>query len=133
MNKWVIAAPLILIPLLSTVPVQAGTAAYYATCHFLDRGNDNGGSVSNVPCYAVEGGNVSGMFFHILWQDGVKTRLSMQPGSPLRDEATGRTYTRVDNYTFSADVDGDVITLDEPEYTDDRYNIDAPALLNLLQ
>lgn len=134
MKRCVItAAPLALASLLTATSVQAGTAAYYATCHFLDRGNNNGGSVAGMPCYAVEGANMHGAFFHILWQDGVKTRLNAGMDEPLADQVTGRTYTRINSYTFSANADGDVISLDNVEYTNDRYSVDDAALLERLQ
>ncbi|MEO8892737.1 MAG: hypothetical protein ABI417_14565, partial [Coleofasciculaceae cyanobacterium] len=58
--------------LLSTNQVQGGTASYFANCSFLDHGNNNGGNVSSMPCYAIEGGNVYSAFFHIAWKDGIK-------------------------------------------------------------
>jgi hypothetical protein len=56
-GRWIVAAMLTLGSMLDVNQVQAGTAAYFAKCSFLDRGNNNGGSVSEMPCYAVEGAN----------------------------------------------------------------------------
>jgi len=54
--------------------VQAGTASYVtkcsfiAKCSFIDRGKQNGGNVSSMPCYVVEGGNIkaSNLCWYIL-------------------------------------------------------------------
>lgn len=111
---------------------KAGTAAYYATCYFVDQGGDNGGSVSGMPCYAVEGANVNSAFFHILWKDGVQTQLYTTSSQLLADAETGRLYSRLGQNIFSADDDGDVIVLENPKYTNDRYNVDEPGLANRL-
>ena len=111
---------------------KAGTAAYYATCYFVDQGGNNGGSVSGMPCYAVEGANVYSAFFHILWKDGVRTQLNATPRQPFTDLGTGRSYNRLGQNIFSADSDGDVIVLENPEYTNDRYSVDEPGLADRL-
>lgn len=133
MNKWIVSATIVLTSLLCTNKVQAGTASYIAKCSFLDRGNNNGGNVSSMPCYAVEGANVYSAFFHIAWKDGVKTRLNAKSNTPFIDAATGRTFKRVGHYTFVADNDGDVITLDDVKYTNERYSVDDPDVMKLLQ
>ncbi|MBW4691059.1 MAG: hypothetical protein KME27_04755 [Lyngbya sp. HA4199-MV5] len=132
-GKWLIAAIVMSVSMLSAHQVQAGTAAYFAKCSFLDRGNNNGGSVSRMPCYAVEGVTASTSFFHIVWRDGVKTRLNARAGDLLREIATGRTYERAANYTFVANSDGDVITLDDVKSTNSRYNADDPTVIKLLK
>jgi hypothetical protein len=133
MSKWIMYASIILTSVFFATQVRAGTAAYFARCSFLDRGNNNGGSVSNMPCYAVEGGNMYGVFFHIAWKDGIKTQLNSKATEPLKDVATGITYKRVGRYTFVADKDGDVIALDKVEYTSERYGVNDPSLMKLLR
>ena len=131
--KWWFALPTsAFICLISAPAAKAGTAAYYATCHFIDQGGDNGGSVLEMPCYAVEGGNAYGAFFHIRWKDGVQTRMNANPSEPLTDTTTGRLYERLDRNIFSASSDGDVIVLENPKYTNDRYGVDDPSLIDLL-
>jgi len=48
--------------------VQAGTASYVTKCSFIERGKQNGGNVSSMPCYVVEGGNIkaSNLCWYIL-------------------------------------------------------------------
>lgn len=121
------------VPFGLNVPVQAGTASYLAKCSFHDRGNNNGGSVSNMPCYAIEGGNAYSVFFHILWKDGVKTRMNARVNDPLTDSGSGRTFKRVGRYTFVADDDGDVITLDDVKYINERYSVDDPEAMGRLK
>jgi hypothetical protein len=121
-----------LISLMGATSAKAGTAAYYATCHFIDQGGDNGGSVSGMPCYAVEGANVYSAFFHILWKDGVQTQMNSIPSEPFNDLRTGRSYSRLGQNIFSANTDGDVIVLENAEYTNDRYGINEPGLVNRL-
>ncbi|MBD2120807.1 hypothetical protein [Trichocoleus sp. FACHB-262] len=133
MKKWAISTSVILTSLLLNTHVQAGTAAYFARCSFLDRGTNNGGNVSNMPCYAVEGGNMYSVFFHIAWKDGIKTQLNAKSTSPLKDAITGRAYKRVGRYTFVAEKDGDVITLDNVQYTSERYRVNDPTLMRLLK
>ena len=127
------SAVMALTVLLSPEPAQAGTAAYFGMCSFRDQGNNNGGNVSRMPCYAVEGANVHSAFFHIRWKDGVKTQLNAKPGHPFKDAVTGRTYQRVGNFTFVADADGDVIVMDDAKYTNSRYSVDDPELVRLLR
>jgi hypothetical protein len=131
-NRWFVLPVAICIFLMNTTPAKAGTAAYYATCHFIDQGGDNGGSVSGIPCYAVEGGNAHSAFFHILWKDGVQTQMNATPSEPFTDVKTGRLYSRLGQNIFSANTDGDVIVLENAEYTNERYGVDEPGLVNRL-
>jgi hypothetical protein len=133
MGRWIMSATIVLTSLLCTNQVQAGTASYLAKCSFLDRGNNNGGNVSRMPCYAVEGGNAYGAFFHIAWKDGVKTRMNAKLNDPLTDAATSRTFKTVERYTFVANDDGDVITLDDVKYINGRYGVDDPDVMKLLK
>lgn len=132
MNQWLVVPAAMLISLMCATSARAGTAAYYATCYFVDQGGDNGGSVSGMPCYAVEGANANSAFFHILWKDGVQTQLNTTSSQLLTDAGTGRLYSRLGQNIFSANDDGDVIVLENPKYTDDRYSLDEPGLANRL-
>ena len=113
--------------------VQAGTASYTAKCSFIDRETQNGGNISKMPCYAVEGGNMYSIFFHILWKDGVKTQLNMRSDSPLKDFTTNKVYKRVSRYKFVAVSDGDIIFLEDVKYTELRYSVDDPMAAKLLK
>lgn len=128
---------ILVMPLVSLIlcakSVQAGTASYVAKCSFIDRGKQNGGNISNMPCYAVEGGNMYSVFFHILWKDGVKTQLNAKSGGPLKDFITSKVYKRVSRFKFVAVSDGDTITLDDMKYTNLRYSLDDPMAAKLLK
>ena len=133
MNRWfAVPAVVLFLSILSAGSAKAGTAAYFATCHFIDQGNDNGGSAMSVPCYAVEGGNAYSAFFHILWKDGVQTQLNATPSQPFTDIKTGRSYRRVSQDAFVAETDGDVIVLENAAYTNERYGVDQPGLADRL-
>jgi hypothetical protein len=126
--------PLTILSLLTgALKAQAGTAAYFGVCSFHDRGNNNGGSITQMPCYLVEGGNIRGAFTHFAWQDGVVTQLNAQAGEPLSDSSTGRTYERISYFTWVAQDDGDVITIENPEYSSSRYDVADPVLRELLK
>lgn len=112
---------------------QAGTASYFGRCSFLDRGNNNGGRIFNMPCYVVTGGNMHSIFFHIAWKDGVKTRLNAKISTGYIEASTGRKYTQVGINSFSATDDGDVIILEHPKYSEKRYSIDDPIVMKLLK
>lgn len=129
---WLVLPTSTIICLVSATAAKAGTAAYYATCHFIDQGGDSGGSVLEMPCYAVEGGNAYGAFFHIRWKDGVQTRMNANLSEPFTDMTSGRLYRRLGQNIFSADSDSDVIVLENPKYTNDRYSVDDHSLADLL-
>lgn len=94
---------------------QAGTATFFAQCSFLDHKSNNGGNISRMPCYVYMGGNISHTFFHILWKDGVKTNLNGKNTGFITDQSTRKTYKTSYNdnkYTFIANSDSDVITIE---------------------
>lgn len=100
-------------------PAHAGTAAYYAECSFIDRGPDSGGDVLQMPCYIVEGANVRSAFFHILWQDGTYT---LRSGNAETGESTGSFRSLVHHQLYE-NPEGDLISIGELEYTNDRFNV----------
>lgn len=132
MNRW-FALPAISAVLFSAGIAQAGTAGYYGTCYFLDRGDDNGGNVFGMPCYVVEGGNVNSAFFHLVMQDGRTLVLNATPEQPFTDLDTERTYSRIGSTTFSADADGDVVTVEDIQVVQDQRGIDDPDILEDLR
>lgn len=101
----------------TTLPALAGTAAYTGKCSYIDNGNNNGGSVTMMPCFVREGGNQYGAFFYVYWQDGIQTKLDASAHTPFKEEKTGRTFQRIERYKVVADDDGDVITLSDAKYT----------------
>jgi hypothetical protein len=128
-----IPAIFIALPLLCSSHAQAGTASYFGRCSFLDRGNNNGGGIFSMPCYVVTGGNMHSIFFHIVWKDGVKTRLNAKINTGYIEASTGRRYTQIGMNSFSAVQDGDVIIFERPEYSEKRYGIDDPNIMKLLK
>jgi hypothetical protein len=129
-----IPAMFIALSLFGSSHAQAGTTVrYFGRCSFLDRGNNNGGKIFNMPCYVVSGGHMRSMFFHIVWKDGIKTRLNAKINTGYIEASTGRQYTQIGMNSFSAVQDGDVIILERPEYSDKQYEIDDPIVMKLLK
>lgn len=93
------------------LPAQASGNIYWGTCSYSDNGNDNGGSVSDMPCYVHAGGDINGSFFYVKWDDGIINCLSSYETSDgtFIDKVAGRSYIRVGDFQFAAS-DGDVIT-----------------------
>lgn len=105
-------------------PAHAGTSAYYSECSFIDKGADSGGDVFKMPCYIVEGGNMHGAFFNILWQDGTYTIMS-------RNTDTGESIGNFSPLVYRdlyENPEGDLIQIGELDYTNDRYDVTEDGL-----
>jgi hypothetical protein len=128
MNKLLLSALVGILWVCHAPSVKAGTAGYFAKCSFIDRGGDNGGSITDMPCYAVEGATVQRAFFFIVWRDGVKTMLDTEPHRSFQDMESKRTYKRQSNFKFIADSDGDTILLKNVKHVSNEYDFRDPKL-----
>ena len=114
--------------LISAKPAHAATQGYYSKCSFIDKGSNNGGDIIQMPCYIIEGANMHGGFFNILWKDGTYTIMSVNLDT---GESIGSFKPLVYRELYE-NPEGDIIQIGELELTDDRFEVTEEGLADRL-